>query len=65
MPGSLVRFELLSQADDLEASFAKVRRRGGTAADRHPIPGVDWFAQGRETEGNDLSLSVSDASVAA
>src|SRR5919201_1655370 len=31
-------------ADDIDASIAKVRDNGGEAQDKAPIPGIGWFS---------------------
>jgi predicted enzyme related to lactoylglutathione lyase len=49
--------------DDIDASLAKIRERGGHAEDKQPIPTVGWFARCKDTEGNDFSLFQSDESV--
>ena len=49
--------------DDIDASVAAIRRLGGEAADKSPIPGIGWFARCQDTEGNNFSLFQSDGSV--
>jgi uncharacterized protein len=51
-------------SDDIDASRAKVQELGGTADDKQPIPGVGWWADCKDTEGNYFSLFQSDESVA-
>jgi uncharacterized protein len=50
--------------DDIDASIAKVRELGGTAADRQPVPTHGWFAACTDTEGNAFSLWQSDQNAA-
>jgi uncharacterized protein len=47
-------------ADDIDASVAKVRELGGTADDKQPVPTHGWFAACKDTEGNSFSLWQSD-----
>jgi uncharacterized protein len=42
--------------DDIDASVAKTRELGGEATDKMEIPGVGWFSQCKDTEGNEFSL---------
>ena len=49
--------------DDIDADLAKVRKLGGDAEDKQPIPGVGWFARCKDTEGNAFSFFQSDESV--
>ena len=48
--------------DDIEASIAKVKELGGEAADKMPVPGMGWFAAGKDSEGNALHLWQTDSS---
>lgn len=59
--GPIVYFD----ADDIDASVARVRELGGKAEKKQPIPGVGWFARCMDTEGNSFSLFQSDESVQA
>jgi predicted enzyme related to lactoylglutathione lyase len=52
-------------SDDIDADVAKVRKLGGEAENKEPIPQVGWFARCKDTEGNPFSLFQSDESVAA
>jgi predicted enzyme related to lactoylglutathione lyase len=47
---------------DIDAAVAKVRELGGEAADKMPVPGMGWFAAGKDSEGNALHLWQRDAS---
>ena len=58
--GPLVYFD----AEDIDATVARVRELGGEAEDKQPIPGVGWFARCQDTEGNAFSLFQGDESVA-
>jgi predicted enzyme related to lactoylglutathione lyase len=50
--------------DDIDASVAKVRELGGTAADKQPVPTHGWFSACKDTEGNSFSLWQSDPNAA-
>ena len=50
--------------DDIDASVAKVRELGGTAADKQPVPTHGWFAACQDTEGNSFSLWQNDTNAA-
>jgi predicted enzyme related to lactoylglutathione lyase len=50
--------------DDIDASVAKVRELGGTAADKQPVPTHGWFAACKDTEGNSFSLWQGDSNAA-
>jgi predicted enzyme related to lactoylglutathione lyase len=43
-------------SDDIDASVARVRERGGQAADKQEIPGVGLYSQCTDTEGNPFGL---------
>jgi predicted enzyme related to lactoylglutathione lyase len=58
--GPVVYFE----SEDIDADVQQVRSLGGSADDKHPIPGVGWYARCKDTEGNPFSLYQSDPSVA-
>ena len=49
--------------EDIDASVEKVRALGGDAEEKHPIPGIDWFARSKDSEGNVFSLFQADESV--
>jgi predicted enzyme related to lactoylglutathione lyase len=49
-------------ADDIDASVEKVRKAGGEASDKAPIPGIGWFSHCKDTEGNAFGLFQSDES---
>jgi predicted enzyme related to lactoylglutathione lyase len=57
--GPIVYFD----AEDIDATVARVRELGGDAEDKQPIPGIGWFARCHDTEGNGFSLFQSDESV--
>jgi predicted enzyme related to lactoylglutathione lyase len=48
--------------DDIDATIATVRERGGAADDKMPIPSVGWFTHCKDTEGNSFSLFQTDES---
>jgi hypothetical protein len=50
--------------DDIDASIAKVRELGGTAADKEPVPTHGWFAACTDTEGTAFSLWQNDPDAA-
>jgi predicted enzyme related to lactoylglutathione lyase len=45
-----------------DEAVAQVRESGGQAEDKAAVPGMGWFAQCRDTEGNTFSLWQSDQS---
>jgi predicted enzyme related to lactoylglutathione lyase len=46
--------------DDIDSAKAKVEELGGKTEDKHPVPGMGWFARAEDTEGNAFSLWQSD-----
>ena len=58
-PGSLTVY---FDTDEIEATIEKVRSGGGESTDKQPIPGVGWFANCKDTEGNSFNLFQSDES---
>ena len=50
--------------DDIDASVAKVRELGGTAAEKQPVPTHGWFAVCADTDGNGFSLWQPDENAA-
>jgi len=56
-PGSLTVY---FDTDEIEATIEKVRSGGGESTDKQPIPGVGWFANCKDTEGNAFNLYQSD-----
>jgi uncharacterized protein len=48
--------------DDIDASIAKVRKLGGNAEDKMPIPQIGWFTSCSDIDGNAFSLFQSDES---
>jgi uncharacterized protein len=59
--GPLVYFD----TDDIDATSAQIRERGGQADEKAPIPGIGWFARAHDPEGNSISLFQTDESVPA
>jgi uncharacterized protein len=57
--GPIVYFD----TDDIEATIEKARESGGEAEDKHPIPGIGWFARGKDPEGNPISFFQADDSI--
>ena len=47
--------------DDIDASCAKVRELGGSAAAKTPVPGHGWFAACTDSEGTPFHLWQVDA----
>ncbi len=60
-PGKL---NVYFDTDDIDASIAKVRELGGTAADKQPVPTHGWFAACTDTEGVEFFLWQGDANAA-
>ena len=56
-PGSL---DVYFDTDDIDASIGKVRSGGGESSDKQPIPGIGWFANCKDTEGNAFNLFQAD-----
>jgi predicted enzyme related to lactoylglutathione lyase len=59
--GPIVYFD----TDDIDATSAQIRERGGQADEKAPIPGIGWFARAQDPEGNSISLFQADESVPA
>ena len=59
--GPIVYFDV----DEIDVALARVREFGGSADEKHPIPGIGWFARCKDTEGTEFSLFQSDRSVQA
>lgn len=48
--------------DDLDESVAKAQRLGAKVLmGRHPVPGMGWFAQLSDTEGNVFAIWQTDS----
>ena len=56
--GTVVYFD----TDDIDSTIGKVRSSGGEATDKQPIPGIGWFANCKDTEGNAFNLYQGDES---
>jgi predicted enzyme related to lactoylglutathione lyase len=56
-PGNL---QVYFDTDDIDVTIEKVRSGGGESDGKQPIPGVGWFANCKDTEGNVFSLFQSD-----
>jgi uncharacterized protein len=56
--GFLVYFDV----DDINAGAARVRAIGGEADDPGPVPGMGWYAQCKDSEGNKFGLWQTDPS---
>ena len=41
---------------DIDPAIARVRDLGGTAGEKQEIPGVGWYAECTDTEGNPVGL---------
>jgi predicted enzyme related to lactoylglutathione lyase len=46
--------------DDINEGAAQVREIGGEAGEGMPVPGMGWFAQCKDTEGNEFGLWQTD-----
>jgi uncharacterized protein len=46
--------------DDINAGAARVRELGGEAGEGLPVPGMGWFAQCKDTQGNEFGLWQTD-----
>jgi predicted enzyme related to lactoylglutathione lyase len=42
--------------DDIDAAMEKAQQLGGSADEKHSVPGMGWFAHARDTEGNRFSF---------
>jgi uncharacterized protein len=42
--------------DDIDAAMEKAQQLGGSADEKHSVPGMGWFAHAKDTEGNRFSL---------
>ena len=56
--GLLVYYDV----DDIDAYVAKARDAGGEAEDKMPVPGMGWFSQCKDPEGNAFGLWQTDSS---
>jgi predicted enzyme related to lactoylglutathione lyase len=52
-PGTL---DVYFDTDDIDATIEKIRSGGGESGDKQPIPGIGWFANCKDTEGNAFNL---------
>ena len=59
--GLLVYYDV----DDIDGCVAKVRDSGGSGDDKQPVPGMGWFAQCKDPEGNSFGLWQHDSSAPA
>jgi hypothetical protein len=46
--------------DDINAGAARVRKLGGESGEGMPVPGMGWFAQCTDPEGNEFGLWQTD-----
>jgi predicted enzyme related to lactoylglutathione lyase len=60
MAGEAGSLDVYFDTDDIDATIGKVRSGGGEASDKQPIPGIGWFANCKDTEGNAFNLYQSD-----
>ena len=58
--GTRVYFDV----DDINAGTARVKELGGESDDPMPVPGMGWFAQCTDTEGNEFGLWQTDPEAA-
>ena len=50
------------EVDDIDAELEKIRKAGGEAEAKMPVPSMGWFAEAKDTEGNPFSVWQSDES---
>jgi uncharacterized protein len=46
--------------DDINAANARVKELGGEGGEPQPVPGMGWFSNFKDTEGNEFGLWQSD-----
>jgi uncharacterized protein len=51
--------------DDVDGTAARIRELGGEAGEKQPVPGMGWYAQCKDSEGNTISLWQTDESASA
>jgi predicted enzyme related to lactoylglutathione lyase len=51
--------------DDIDAAREKAQELGGSVDDKMPVPGMGWFAQATDTEGNKFAFWQPDDSAPA
>jgi hypothetical protein len=61
-PGDPGAIRVYFDVDDIKAGVATVKKNGGSADDPQPVPGMGWFATGKDTEGNPIGLWQTDPS---
>ena len=54
--GIMVYFE----TDDIDSEIGRIQELGGTVNEKMPVPSMGWFAQGKDTEGNQFAVWQSD-----
>ena len=59
-PGDPGAIRIYFDVDDINSGAAKVRDAGGEADDPQAVPGMGWFATGKDTEGNLIGLWQTD-----
>jgi predicted enzyme related to lactoylglutathione lyase len=62
MAGDTGTLDVYFDTDDIDATIGKIRSGGGEASDKQPIPGIGWFANCKDTEGNAFNLFQGDES---
>jgi predicted enzyme related to lactoylglutathione lyase len=60
MAGDAGNLDVYFDTDDIDGTIGKVRSGGGESSDKQPIPGIGWFANCKDTEGNAFNLFQSD-----
>ena len=61
--GDMNETTLTMSVESIEDAQAKILAAGGTLVSaKAPVPGVGWFAQYKDTEGNTIGTFVSDES---
>jgi predicted enzyme related to lactoylglutathione lyase len=51
--------------DDIDAGVARVKKLGGEADKKMPVPGMGWFSTCRDPHGNEFGLWQSDSAAPA
>jgi predicted enzyme related to lactoylglutathione lyase len=60
MAGEAGSLDVYFDTDDIDATVEKVRSSGGESTEKQPIPGIGWFANCKDTEGNAFNLFQAD-----
>jgi predicted enzyme related to lactoylglutathione lyase len=60
MAGDAGTLDVYFDTDDISGTIEKVRSNGGESTDKQPIPGIGWFANCKDSEGNAFNLFQAD-----